>query len=144
MTVQAAIKGLNSIMRTIPGLRVYDDPPESINQFPACITYYRGSVMEFNAAGGTSFHTLFAEIYVSRQLLPQAVDAAKVWPDTLYQAIKSAGETWDGAISHVVSANGDTGRSSNIEISAGPLRYGGPDQIYYGVQLIVRVKVNET
>lgn len=134
MTVQAAINGLNAILQGIDGLRVYANPPESINQFPAAITYVQEGTLEDTAMGGLSFHTLVAEIYVARQLLPQAVDAAKVWPDTVFGALRTADSTWDGAIAHVVWP---------LRYRAGPMQYGGPDMVHYGVRFTITAKILE-
>jgi len=134
MSVANAINGLNAIMRTVSGLKVYSDPPESINQFPSCITYVQSGTMEDNASGGTSLHTLICEIYVARQLLPQAVDGAKVWPDTVFTALKTADVTWSGAIAHIVWP---------MRYRSGPMQYGGSDSLLYGVQFTISVKVKE-
>ena len=134
MSVANAINGLNTIMRTVSGLKVYADPPESINQFPSCITYVQSGTMEDNASGGTSLHTLICEIYVARQLLPQAVDAAKVWPDTVFAALKTADVAWSGAIAHFVSL---------MRHRAGPMLYGGSESLLYGAQFTITVKVKE-
>ena len=134
MSVANAINGLNTIMRTVSGLKVYADPPESINQFPSCITYVQSGTMEDNASGGTSLHTLICEIYVARQLLPQAVDGAKVWPDTVFALFKAADVTWSGAIAHIVWP---------MRYRAGPMQYGGSDSLLYGVQFTIQAKVKE-
>lgn len=135
MSVQAAINGLNAIMQCVSGLRVYTDPPESINQFPACITYVQSGTMEDSARGGMSLHTLACEIYVARQLLPQAVDAAKTWPDTVFGKLRTADTTWNGAIAHVVWP---------MRYRAGPMQYGPTqDGLHYGVKFEIQVKVLE-
>lgn len=137
MSLANAINGLNTVMKTITQLvRVYDDPPESINEFPSCITYSREGTMEDNAAGGRSFHTLVADIYIARTVLPQAIDDAKAWPDLVFAAIR-ADNTFGGAISHIVWDNG------LFRYRTGPMRYGGSDALLYGVQFTMTVKINE-
>lgn len=133
MTVKVAINGLNAVMKTITGLKVYDNPPESINQFPSSITYIRDGEMTDTASGGFSLHTLIAEIYIARQMLPQAVDDAKEWPDLVFAAVK-ANITWNNTISHVVQP---------MRYRAGPMRYGGAEAIMYGLQFTIQIKVNE-
>lgn len=133
MSVQAAITNLNQLVAGLSGLvRVYSDPPESISEFPAALTYIGQGEMTATAAGGYSLHTLIVEIYHARQVLAQAVNEAKVWPDRLYAALK-ADETLGGAVSHVVWP---------IRYQALPLPYN--DLIHFGVRFTIQVKVNET
>ncbi len=133
MSVEDAINGLNAAMDTITNLRVYPDPPESISQFPADITYVQEGTLEDNAAGGTGLHTLISEIYVDRRMLPQAIDGAKVWPKLVMTALK-ADPTLGGTISHIVWP---------VRYRMGPMSYGGTDAIFYGCRFSIVVKINE-
>ncbi len=133
MSLDAAIDGLRGKVSGLTGLkRVFDDPPESISEFPSAIVYSANGEMTATAAGGVSLHTLIVEIYHARQVLPQAVDASKVWPDRMFAALK-ADMTLGGAVSHIVWP---------IAYKAGPMRY--YEAVHYGVQFEVTVKVNET
>lgn len=138
MTVEAAICGLNTCMKTIRRLNVYDDPPESINQFPSAITYIGYGETQDGANGGFSLHTLIAEIYIAGQLLPQAVDEAKKWPDLVRTALKYGDDpTWGGTISHVVWP---------MRYKSGAMRYignAGGEKLHYGIQFTIPVKINE-
>lgn len=136
MSLTAAINGLNTVMDTLPNLRVYPDPPESISQFPSCITYVQEGAMEARSSGGISLHTLIAEIYVARQMLPQAVDGAKVWPDLVFAALK-ADPYLRGSVSHVVWED------KGFKYRMGPMDYGGTGAIFYGCRFSVVVKINE-
>ena len=133
MSLDAAIDGLRTAGTGLTGMkRAYADPPESISEFPSAIVYVTGGQLSASAAGGVSLHTLAVEIYHARQVLPQAVDAAKVWPDLMFAALK-ADMTLGGAVSHI---------NWPVTYKALPLRYG--DQIYYGMRFEVTVKINES
>ncbi len=128
MSLDTVIDNLRTHVGHLAGLaRVYEDPPEAMSEFPGAIVYpFRGNY-EFNAAGGRSFHTVIVEIHHSRQVLPQAVDAAKVWPDRMYAELKTATDL------HIVWP---------FNYTAAPLQYGS--EVHYGVRFEVQVKVNET
>ncbi len=132
MSLDAAIDGLRGKVSALSGLsKAYTDPPESINEFPSAIVYPASGEMTATAAGGISVHTLVVEIYHSRQVLPEAVDASKVWPDLMYAALK-ADQSLGGAVSHIVWP---------MLYRVGPLRYN--EQTHFGVRFEVKVKVNE-
>lgn len=132
MSLNAAIDGLRTTLATMTGLkRTYADPPESINEFPSLIVYSQRGEMHFSAAGGHSLHTLIADVYHARQVLPEAVDAAKVWPDLAYAILKD-NETLGGAVSHVVGPLG---------YQTLPLQYN--QNLHFGVRFTITVKVNE-
>lgn len=133
MSLDTAIDGLRTTLSAMAGLkRTYADPPESINEFPALIVYVQRGEMHFSAAGGHSLHTLIAEVYHARQVLPEAADAAKVWPDLAY-AILKADQTLGGAVSHIVGP---------LTYQMLPLQYNA--LIHFGVRFTVTVKVNES
>jgi len=127
MSLDTVIDTLRTHVAHLTGLtRVYDDPPESMSEFPCAIVYpYRGNY-EANASGGRSFHTLIVEIHQSRQVLPQAMDAAKVWPDRLFAELKAATDL------HIVWP---------FNYTAAGLQYA--TEVHYGVRFEVQVKVNE-
>ncbi len=103
-----------------------------LTQFPCAITYIREGETYDSAAGGYSLHTLVAEIYQARQIMAQAIDKAKVWPDLVRSALK-ANQTLGGAVSHLVWP---------VRYQALPLPYN--DQVHFGVRFLVQVKVNES
>ena len=120
-TVRAHVAALTGIVR------VYDDPPESLSEYPCAIVYgFRGNY-EDNAAGGRSFHTVVIEIHHSRQVLPEAADAAKVWPDRMFARLKAATDL------HIVWP---------MAYQLGSIGYA--NETHYGVRFELQVKVNET
>jgi hypothetical protein len=132
MSLDTTIDALRTVVDTIADLHVYPDPPESINQFPSAIVYSRSGTLQFGSATLTrNYHTLAVDIYHARQVLPQSVDSAKVWPDLVYDAISTAQRA--GTID-VVSANG----RSEIEYITGPMTYNTIQ--HFGVRFTVRIK----
>ena len=127
MSLETIIDTLRTHVENLTGLeRVYDDPPEAMNEFPCAIVYAFRGTYEPNAAGGRSFHTLVTEIHQSRQVLPEAMDAAKVWPDRFYAELKGATDL------HIVGPW--------TYIATG-LQYA--TEMHYGVRFETQVKVNE-
>lgn len=61
--------------------KCYADPPEAITQFPAALVYVTSGEISVGSHGAQAIHTITLDIHHSRQILPDAVDAAKVWPD---------------------------------------------------------------
>jgi hypothetical protein len=67
--------------------KCYSDPPEAMTEFPCAIVYVTSGEMSVGSQGAVSFHMVNLEIHHSRQILPDAVDAAKVWPERVLHAI---------------------------------------------------------
>ena len=133
MSLDGAIDGLRTTLSAMSGLsRTYDDPPESINQFPSLIVYSDSGTMEYNASGGQSLHLLVAEVYHARQHMPQAIDAAKVWPDRAYALLKDD-YSLGGAVSHIVWPYRYRIRPKNYN-----------DIVHLVCRFEITVKVNET
>jgi hypothetical protein len=132
MSLPTIIANLRTAMRTISGLaRVYDDPPESINDFPSAIVFAgRGEMSVVSDGLARNFHTILIQIYHSRQVLPEAIDAAKVWPDRV-QAALNADQTLGGSVAHVVWP---------LRYTAGPIRYAADEAPKYGVSFELQVK----
>lgn len=132
--LELAIDALNSVVSGIAGLRrVYADPPESINEFPCAMTYIGEG---FYSGGGDvtyGLHTFILDIYESRQVLPQAVDSAKQWPDKVLAALR-ANKDLSNTVSHV------GGRDQFFSYRAQPMEYNA--NIHYGVRFRIPVKVN--
>ena len=131
MGLEAAIDGLRTAASTMADLaRTYTDPPESISEFPAVIAYSRDGQMEAQSAGlDKALHTIVVEVHESRQVLPDAVDRAKRWPDRFMAALR-ADETLGGSVTAIVWP---------VTYRSGPLVYG--KETHYGVQFRVTVKV---
>lgn len=136
MSLTTAIAGLRTAVATVTGLtRVYDDPPESISEFPCAMVYVESGVYTDTPAGGYGMHTLIVDIYESRTVLPQAVNNAKQWPDKLRTVILTD-RTLGGTVSHIGDA------VQFFSYRALPLPYN--DNVHYGMRFRVPVKVNYT
>lgn len=132
MTLAAAIDGLRHAVGTVAGLRrVYADPPASINEFPAAIVFAASGELSETGAGAVNLHTLIVEIYQEANVNPQAIDAAKVWPDAVLTAIRDD-PTLGGSVAHV---------RYPITYRMAALQYNA--LTHYGVQFSVTVKVIE-
>lgn len=132
MSLSTTITALRTVIDTIPNLRVYADPPESINEFPSAIVYSLDGLYQLGSADLTrAYHTLIVDIYHARQMLPQAIDSAKVWPDLVYGVIRTA--LTDGALDVVA-----TGGRAEVNYRTTPLPYG--DIMHFGVRFTIRLK----
>ena len=130
MTLDGAIDGLRTALATMTGLkRTYTDPPSAINEFPALIVYPSLGEMSYEARGDMAFHDIIVDIYHARQVLPEAVDAAKVWPDRVYAKLKED-QALGGAVAHVVWP---------INYRFIPMQYN--DMLHFGCRFTIRCKV---
>lgn len=133
MTLVAAVNAMVVAVRTLDGLKkMYDNPPESLSEFPCGIAYIKGG--EY-VAGPVSHgnHIIIVDIYESRSILPQSVDRAKEWPDKMRTLLRD-NLTLTGTASHV----GNQSRFFSYEAMA--MQYN--DMLYYGVRFQIPVKVN--
>lgn len=130
MSLPTIIANLRTTLAGIDGLvRVYDDPPESINEFPSAIVWSGNGELNIVSDGlARDFHTILIQIYQSRQILPDAMDAVKVWPERVRAAIH-ADHTIGGSVAHYVQP---------IRYRCGPLRYGNTE--HFGVSFELQVK----
>ncbi len=125
--IETAINEFRNAIATVPGLkRVYTDPPESISEFPCAVVYLKSGEMTENAP---CFHDFVADIYHAREMLPQAVNDAKVWSDRVFTALK-ANFRLNNSIEHIVYP---------IRYEASGLQYNAVT--HYGVRFRVRVKI---
>jgi len=132
MSLATTITALRTVIDTIPNLRVYADPPESINEFPSAIVYSLDGTYQLGSADLTrAYHTLIVDIYHARQMLPQAIDSAKAWPDLVYGAIRDAMTA--GTLDVVA-----TGGRSEVNYRTTPLPYG--EIMHFGVRFTIRLK----
>jgi hypothetical protein len=128
MSLDTVIDTMRAHVANLSGLaRVYDDPPESLSEYPCAIVYALRGNYEANAAGGRSFHTLVIEIHHSRQVLPDAMDAAKVWPDRMYAELKAATDV------HIIWP---------MPYQLGGIAYA--NETHYGARFEIQCKVNES
>lgn len=134
MSLENVVAALVTAAGGMTGItRAYADPPESISEFPAAIVYaYRGELSVASYGVGKSLHTVVVEIHHSRQVAPQAINDAKVWPDRLLAALY-ADQTLGGAVDGIVWP---------VTYRATPIRYA--NEVHYGVRFEVTVKTMET
>jgi len=133
MGIEAAVNALNVKAGALAGMkRNYANPPESINEFPSSMAYIEsGTYIDGPAAVG--LHVLILDIYEARQVLAQAVDSAKQWPDKVRTMLASDRQL-AGTVSHVGDA------TQMFRYRAQPMQYN--DQVHYGVRFWIPVKVN--
>lgn len=129
--MDAIIAALLDTLGSVTGIvRAYDDPPEALNEFPCVIAYaFTGELNVMSAGLGKELHTLVVEVHHTRQLLPQAIDAAKVWPRRVLTALNDD-LTLGGTVDAVVWP---------VRYRAGRLAYA--EEVHYGVRFEVTVKV---
>lgn len=132
MTLAATVAALRTVVDTIDGVRVYPNPPESINEFPSAIVYSASGEMQFGSSGLTrNYHTLNVDIYLARQILPQAIDAAKAYPDLMYTAVSNA---YSASTIDIVDTNG----RAAISYRTGPMNYN--NITHTGIRFTIRLK----
>ena len=133
MGLEAVIRALVSAAGGMTGItRAYDDPPESISEFPAVVVYaHRGQLSVPSSGTGKGLHTVVVEVHHSRQVLPQAINEAKVWPGRFLSALHDD-LTLGGSVSGVVWP---------VVYRATPIRYA--TEVHYGVRFEVTVKTME-
>ncbi len=96
MSLETVVDGLVTTLGGMTGIvRAYADPPESPQEFPCLIAYAGTGTLEAVSGGlGKNLHTVIVEVHHNREIIQDAIDAAKVWPDrvlqTLYTAQKSS------------------------------------------------------
>jgi len=133
MTLASAIAAVQTKAGALSGIKAAPtNPPESANQFPFAVSYPRTGRAEFASAGWANyFHTLFCEIHISRQLLPQAIATALPYAELLPSAIM-ADPTLGGTVNEV----------REVRYTFGRLEWGGVDTI--GFRFEIDVKLNLT
>lgn len=93
MSVASTVEAVVAHVDNLAGLnRVYDKPPDSLNQFPCAVVYARTGQIGArtgNGVCGSSLITVVVEVHHSRQILPSAVAASLVWPDLLLAELQS-------------------------------------------------------
>lgn len=135
MSLQNIITQLNAVLSTMTGIeRWYDDPPESLNQFPCGLSYASNGEMSVASFGASkALHTITFEVHHARTISQEAIDAAKVWPDRVLAKL-AANPSLNGACDTVVWP---------VRWQAMPLPY-GTDELHYGVRFSMTVKAMGT
>jgi len=109
--------------------RCYADPPEAMKEFPCAIVYATSGDMTVGGGMAVSIHVINLEIHHSRQILPDAIDDAKVWPDRVLSALYGGG-TFGGYVAAVVWP---------VTYEALALGYSG--ETHYGMRFRIPTKV---
>jgi hypothetical protein len=134
MSLETAVDNLYTLLSDMTGItRAHNDPPESLNEFPALLVYANDGEYHDTAAGGYSVHTLIAEIYLARQMLAQTVDQAKPFPDRVFSKLQSD-RTLSGAVSHMGSG------AEVFRYQIIPKRYN--DLMHLVTRFEIKVKIN--
>lgn len=128
------ITQVNVVMAAMTGIeRWFDDPPESISQFPSGMAFATSGELSAVSAGlSKSLHVLTLQVHHARTVSQDAINAAKVWPDRVL-AVLAANPSVNGAADAVVWP---------IRYQALPLQYA--NELHYGVQFTVTFKVHGT
>jgi hypothetical protein len=130
--LEAVLTALGTVLDDLSGLvRWYDEPPESINEFPcgmALIT--NGELTTISDGMARGLHTIRIAIYLQRQVLPDAVAAAKPWPYRVFRAL-AAHQKLSGTCDAIVWPG---------RYRVGPMQYG--TDVHFGIAMDVTVKVN--
>lgn len=129
MTLEGTVSALVQVLAGLDGIeRAYDDPPEALTEFPCALAFAGSGSQEVVSDGlGKSLHTVIVEIHHSRQIVQEAIDAAKVWPDRLLQGLYRA------------QRRGDLQIVWPVQYEALPLPYN--QETHYGMRFRVTLKV---
>jgi hypothetical protein len=132
MSLETAIAALVTIMDSVVGLRVYDDPPESLSEFPAAMVYPLRGDMEIPSWGmAKSLHTLALDIYHARTTLPQAVADTKQWPGVVLGLLHDY-PTLNSTVDAIVWP---------VSYRVRPMQYN--QAMHFGVRFEITVKIME-
>lgn len=128
---QDVISRIQAIARGLPGVKEAPDyMPESINQFPFALSYYRQGNTTAMAGWRKGLHTLFLEVHISRQVLPAALRSAMPFYEKVIDALIDD-PTLNGTVSTIVWP---------VNHTFGWLSYGGTDNAHIGWRFEITVK----
>ena len=128
---QDAIARIQTIARGLDGMREAPEyVPESINQFPFALTYYRQGETTTMVGWRKGLHTVHCEIHVARQILPNALKQAMPFYDALLAGLE-ADPTLGGTVSTIVWP---------VTHTFGWMEYGGPTNQTIGWRFAVTFK----
>ena len=127
---------LGEVVGVVDGLaRWYDEPPESINEFPSGMAFIvSGELTTISDGMARGLHTIRIAIYLQRQVLPDAVAAAKPWPYRVFRAL-AASQKLNGTCDAIVWPG---------RYRVGPMLYGGDTHFGMTMDLIVKINSAET
>lgn len=130
MTIEAAIADLREKLLSLNGMRSAPvNPPDATAAFPFGVSYERSGTLEMKSAGfANDLATIWCEIHVSRQILPQAVALAMEFRDP-FMKLLIADPTLGGTVSTI----------REIRRTFGRLEWGGVETIGYRFEVDVKV-----
>lgn len=134
-TPQDAIERIQAIARSLTGIvEAPNYPPESVNQFPFVLTYYRQGNTTLMSGWRKGLHTVFCEFHLARQILPATVQSAMPFYERFMAAIE-ADPTLGGRVSTIISP---------VNHTFGWLEYGSQDNKHLGwrFELTFKQEVN--
>jgi hypothetical protein len=132
---QDAIARIQAIARTLPGMKEAPDyPPETINQFPFSLAYLRTSETIFEAGWRKDKLTIFWEIYLARQILPNTINQAMPYYGLALAALQDD-PTLNGTVSTIIATD-----AAPLTSTFGWLEYGSIDNKLLGWRFAVTVK----
>lgn len=116
-----AIKALQGVVRDVAGIRNAPDYPEDgMNIFPYAVAYPVSGRFEPSAGYYTVLHNIVIELHFARKNLPQDVEQALIYAESIPAAIMKD-----------VQLGGKIQTISGITYVFGPLEWGGLDTIGY-------------
>ena len=130
--LEDVLTAMGAALDDLSGLvRWYDEPPESINEFPCGMAFItNGELTTISDGMARGLHTIRIAIYLQRQVLPDAVAAAKPWPYRVFRAL-AAHQKLSGTCDAIVWPG---------RYRVGPMQYG--TDVHFGMTMDVTVKVN--
>ena len=130
-TLQDAIEAIQDVALTLSGVKEAPDyPTEAMNQFPFVVTYAASGTWERESDWKKGLHTIFAEIHVSRELLPRAIAQTMPYAETFPNALLND-PTLNGTVDTIVG---------EIRYTFGRLSLGGNQDEHIGFRFEIQVK----
>lgn len=128
---QDVIARIQTIARGLEGVQEAPEyAPETVNQFPFALTYYKQGETTVMGGWRKGLHTVICNIIVARQLLPNSLRLAMPFYERFMAAIE-ADLTLGGTVSTVISP---------VRHSFGWVAYGTQTNTLIGWQFEVQVK----
>lgn len=128
---QDVISRIQTIARGLPGVKEAPDyMPESLNQFPFALSYYRQGNTTAMAGWRKGLHTFFMEVHIARQVLPAALRSAMPFYEKVIDALIDD-PTLNGTVSTIIWP---------VNHTFGWLSYGGTDNAHIGWRFEITVK----
>lgn len=132
---QDAINRIQAIARGLTGVKEAPNfMPESMNQFPFALTYYRQGDTTAMMGWRKALHTVFMEIHLARQILPATIEQAMQYYERVMAALVDD-PTLGGTVSTIVWP---------VTQTFGWLSYGGSDNIHVGWRFSITFKQEVT